>query len=172
MRTARAAALAVVNMASSVLIVLCNKILFKAYAFNYPLTLTLIHFVVTFIGVEVCRRVGLFKGADMSARAILPLSCAFVGFDVLTNIRRVILVLAWQLMTTRDTLCSLQLNSVGLYQILKICTTPAIVIIEFFGYNKSTPLDRLAALALICVGAAGAITCTNHLARAASTLRS
>ena len=50
---------------------------------------------------------------------------------------------------------SLQLNSVGLYQILKICTTPTVVLIEFFGYSKRAPLDRLAALALICVGAAG-----------------
>ncbi len=49
---------------------------------------------------------------------------------------------------------SLQLNSVGLYQILKICTTPTIVLIEFFGYGKTTPPDRLAALALICIGAA------------------
>ena len=87
MSSARAAALAAVNMGSSVLIVLCNKILFKQYNFNYPLTLTWIHFVVTFAGVDICRRLGLFKGADMSARAILPLSCAFVGFVVLTNIR-------------------------------------------------------------------------------------
>lgn len=50
---------------------------------------------------------------------------------------------------------SLQLNSVGLYQILKICTTPTIVLIDFFGYRKRTPLPRLAALALICAGAAG-----------------
>ena len=61
------------------------------------------------------------------------------------------------------TLClrSLQLNSVGLYQILKICTTPTVVLIEFFGYSKRAPLNRLAALALICVGAAGQISRRN-----------
>jgi hypothetical protein len=87
MITLRAAALAAVNMTSSVLIVLCNKILFKSYSFNYPLTLSLIHFLFTIAGVEACRAVGLVSPARISARAILPLSCAYVGFVVLTNIR-------------------------------------------------------------------------------------
>ena len=64
---------------------------------------------------------------------------------------------------------SLQLNSVGLYQILKICTTPTIVLIEFFGYSKRAPLNRLAALAMICVGAAGRMARRNLRALFLST---
>ena len=85
----RAAALAAVNMTSSVLIVLCNKVLFKSYHFNYPLTLTLVHFIFTIAGVSACRRAGLVDPVSISRTAILPLSCAYVGFVVLTNIRRV-----------------------------------------------------------------------------------
>ena len=76
-------------MTSSVLIVLCNKVLFKSYHFNYPLTLTLVHFLFTIAGVAACRRAGLVDPVSISRTAILPLSCAYVGFVVLTNIRRV-----------------------------------------------------------------------------------
>jgi hypothetical protein len=87
MTTTRAAALAAVNMTSSVLIVLCNKALFQSYAFNYPLTLSFVHFLFTIAGVELCRRAGLVKSAACSLRAVLPISLAYVGFVVLTNIR-------------------------------------------------------------------------------------
>jgi hypothetical protein len=89
MNTVRAVALAAVNVTSSVLIVLCNKVLFKSYAFNYPLTLSLVHFLFTIAGVELCRRCGLVKAATFSFRAVLPISLAYVGFVVLTNIRQV-----------------------------------------------------------------------------------
>jgi hypothetical protein len=88
MITVRAAALATVNVASSVLIVLCNKVLFKGYDFNYPLTLSLVHFLFTIAGVELCRHFGLVKAAPYSLRAVLPISLAYVGFVVLTNIRQ------------------------------------------------------------------------------------
>jgi hypothetical protein len=93
MTASRAIALAVVNMASSVLIVLCNKDLFRNYAFNYPLTLSLIHFLFTIAGVHGCRHLGLVQSKEFATISIAPLSCAYVGFVVLTNIRSVPLLL-------------------------------------------------------------------------------
>ena len=87
MTSLRTVAFAAANVTSSVLIVLCNKVLFKSFNFNYPLTLTLIHFLFTIAGVEICRYAGLVKAAAFSAASILPLSCAYVGFVVLTNVR-------------------------------------------------------------------------------------
>jgi uncharacterized membrane protein YiaA len=47
---------------------------------------------------------------------------------------------------------SLQLNSVGFYQLSKILIAPAIILIEAFWFNKVPARLELAAVALLCVG--------------------
>lgn len=64
---------------------------------------------------------------------ILPLAAAFVGYIVFWNL-------------------SLQLNSVGFYQLSKILIAPAIIVIEAIWFQKVPARLELAAVALLCVG--------------------
>lgn len=64
---------------------------------------------------------------------IMPLAAAFVGYIVFWNL-------------------SLQLNSVGFYQLSKILIAPAIIIIEAIWFKKYPGRLELAAVALLCIG--------------------
>jgi solute carrier family 35 protein E3 len=78
---------------------------------------------------------------------VLPLAVAFVGYVVLWNV-------------------SLQLNSVGFYQLMKIMTLPAVVLLELVMLRKrQTPL-QLAAVVTVCLGV-GLATVADTQARAA-----
>ena len=64
---------------------------------------------------------------------VFPLAAAFVGYVVLWN-------------------QSLQLNSVGFYQLAKIAITPALIAIEAAFYAKRPTRMELAAVAVLCMG--------------------
>jgi solute carrier family 35 protein E3 len=66
---------------------------------------------------------------------ILPLAAAFVGYIVFWNL-------------------SLQLNSVGFYQLSKILIAPAIIIVEALWFKKVPTHMELAAVSLLCLGVA------------------
>lgn len=121
------------NASSSIGIVFTNKLVFQVFNFRFGTLLTLIHFVFTFAGLEVCRWFGVFERKEISLRAILPLSISFCGFVALTNV-------------------SLVYNSVGFYQLMKVLTTPLIVCIQTVWYNETFSLKIKASLALTCIG--------------------
>mmetsp|Transcript_13971 Transcript_13971/g.23091 ORF Transcript_13971/g.23091 Transcript_13971/m.23091 type:complete len:365 (+) Transcript_13971:193-1287(+) len=104
------------NVLSSIFIVFTNKWVYETYRFNYPTTLTLIHFLVTFLGLHMCSLVGMFQVKKLEIIKIVPLSLSFCGFVVLTNI-------------------SLKYNSVGFYQIAKVMTTPVVMTIQYYVYH-------------------------------------
>src|SRR5690348_16150382 len=88
------------NLFLSILIVLLNKWVYEKIGFP-NLTLTLVHFLVTSIGLLFASKVlRLFKSKRLSIVKILPLSLSFCGYVVLTNL-------------------SLQYNTVGTYQVSK-----------------------------------------------------
>lgn len=130
------------NAASSIGIVFANKIVFQTYNFKFGTLLTLIHFVFTFLGLEICRQFGVFERKSISIVAILPLCIAFCGFVALTNV-------------------SLVYNTVGFYQLMKVLTTPMIVVIQTIWYNETFSAKIKASLAITCVGVAiGTVTDT------------
>lgn len=122
------------NAASSIGIVYANKTLFVNYGFPYGTLLTVIHFVITFLGLLVCRYIGMFEvKRDVPIRQLLPLSLSFCGFVCLTNI-------------------SLKLNSVGSYQLIKVLTTPLLLLIQYTFYGERFAYLIIMSLMLICVG--------------------
>lgn len=106
-----------INICSSICIVFLNKWLYVHHGFP-NMTLTCIHFVTTFIGLRLCVMLDVFKPKRLSVVKVVPLSLAFCGFVVFTNL-------------------SLQNNTVGTYQLAKALTTPTIVAIHTVFYNKS-----------------------------------
>lgn len=123
----------ILNISASIGIVIVNKILFKKYDFPFGTLLTAVHFIVTFLGLELCARFGVFERKQLPIRQIYGLSASFCGFVVLTNL-------------------SLVHNSVGFYQLAKVMTTPAIVLIQTASYNMVFPSAIKSSLAIICVG--------------------
>ena len=111
------AACLALNVLLSISIVLLNKAVYTHIHFP-NMTLTMIHFIFTSIGMFICRMFGLFTVKQMPLLKMIPISITFCGFVVLTNL-------------------SLQSNTVGTYQIIKTLTTPGIMVIQAFFYNRS-----------------------------------
>ena len=122
-----------VNVASASGIVFANKAVFKFYNFPFAVTLTWVHTLFTILGMRLFAKGGLFTPKKLTFKQVAPLAAAFVGYVVLNNI-------------------SLNLNSVGFYQISKILISPAILVLEKLLYNKSSTLQTKLAIVLVLVG--------------------
>ena len=106
-----------VNLLSSICIVFINKWIYVHYRFP-NMTLTLIHFVVTWLGLYICQKKDMFAPKSLPVRRIVLLALSFCGFVAFTNL-------------------SLQNNSIGTYQLAKAMTTPVIILIQTTYYNKT-----------------------------------
>ncbi|MBN3298857.1 solute carrier family 35 member E3 [Amia ocellicauda] len=105
------------NLLSSICIVFINKWIYVHYGFP-NMTLTLVHFVVTWLGLYLCQKMDIFCPKSLQPSKILLLALSFCGFVVFTNL-------------------SLQNNTIGTYQLAKAMTTPVIIAIQT-GYYKKT----------------------------------
>ncbi len=104
------------NLVSSITIVLLNKWIYTYYGFP-NISMTCIHFIFTTIGLILCSQANVFQPKSLPIIKMLPLSLTFCGFVVFTNL-------------------SLQTNTVGTYQMAKTMTTPCIIFIQSFYYNR------------------------------------
>lgn len=104
------------NIVFAIVIVLLNKWIYTHYGFP-NMSLTCLHFVFTSFGLVICQKCGFFHVKSLPITGMLPLSLTFCGFVVLTNL-------------------SLQTNTVGTYQLAKTMTTPCIIAIQTYAYNR------------------------------------
>ncbi|KEG12894.1 hypothetical protein DQ04_01351170 [Trypanosoma grayi] len=124
------------NIVSSVGVIIINKrLVFIEANFRFGTLLTVIHFVVSFLGCLLFARLGCFSIKSLSIPKVLPISMAFCGYVVFNNM-------------------SLLTNSVSVYQTSKIICTPLIVWIEHVYYHKREDVWTLISLAPICFGVA------------------
>ena len=122
----------VVNFVSCVWIIWSTKICFQQ-GFHFATTLTALHFLLTYAGLEVAACLRFFDRKRVPLLGVLPLSVAFCGFIVFNNL-------------------SLQHNTIGIYQVTKVLTTPVIVIINMAFYAKWLSVSETVALVFVCVG--------------------
>lgn len=106
-----------INLLSSICIVFINKWIYVRYGFP-NMTLTLVHFVVTWLGLYICHKMDIFSPKSLPVRRIVLLALSFCGFVAFTNL-------------------SLQNNSIGTYQLAKAMTTPVIILIQTTYYKKT-----------------------------------
>ena len=114
------------NVCLSIVIVLLNKWIYTHHSFP-NLTMTWIHFLCSTVCVTICHKCDLFYRKALPFRQMLSLSLTFCGFVALTNL-------------------SLQMNTIGTYQLFKMLTTPVVVLIQIFAYNRHFPLTVLLTL--------------------------
>ena len=124
------------NVASSVGVIFINKrLVYMDAKFNFGTLLTIIHFVVTFLGCLVFAHLKWFEVKPLPLRSVLSISLAFCGYVVFNNL-------------------SLLTNAVSIYQISKIICTPVIVLVEMFWYKKNESTATLVSLIPVCLGVA------------------
>ncbi|PNW72757.1 hypothetical protein CHLRE_15g641266v5 [Chlamydomonas reinhardtii] len=95
-------------------------------------------------GMLVLSRSGFFTAKSLAAGAVAPLALGYVGYIILNNL-------------------SLQLNTVGFYQILKIAIAPTVMLLDFVLFRKMQTWRIMASVAVVCVGVTAA-TVTDHVA--------
>ena len=106
----------ILNILFSIVIVLLNKWLYVHIGFP-NVTLSMIHFIITFLGLIICQKFDVFCIKDIAIKEMLPIAMTFCGFVVLTNL-------------------SLAHNTVGTYQVAKMLTTPCVIIMQMIFYKK------------------------------------
>ncbi|XP_039625721.1 solute carrier family 35 member E3 [Polypterus senegalus] len=128
----RIAAGLLVNLLSSICIVFINKWIYVQYGFP-NMTLTLVHFVVTWLGLYLCQKMDIFAPKSLQPSKIFLLALSFCGFVAFTNL-------------------SLQNNTIGTYQLAKAMTTPVIIVIQTVYYKKTFSTKIKLTLIPISVG--------------------
>jgi solute carrier family 35 protein E3 len=114
------------------MIVMANKVVLLS-GFKFPVALTLVHMLVTTVGLQLMACCGIFKQQNVPALSMLALAASNVGSIVSNNY-------------------SLHLNTVSFYQTSKLAITPTILMIEVFAYQRPTSRPLLAAVAVLMVG--------------------
>ncbi|CAN0141185.1 unnamed protein product, partial [Hapterophycus canaliculatus] len=133
-------ALMALNFCSAVGIVVVNKALFRhSEGLGFATSLTGLHFAFTALGVRLCRVIGLYKIKPLkqtqASFCVLPITVAFCAFVAFNNL-------------------SLQFNGVSFYQLMKILTTPAVVVLQLVVFKVVLPFKLLMTLVPICAGVA------------------
>jgi len=123
------------NFISSTGIVSANKYVFRTVGFTFATTLTLVHFVMTTLGLLMFAKLGLFTPKRLDVRKAASLAAAGMGFVVFSNL-------------------SLQYNSVGFYQVMKHLTVAAVVVIEALVYHRVLPRPLWGSIICLCIGIA------------------
>lgn len=121
------------NFTASTCLVVVNKILMDKFHFRYATTLTCFHLFSTFFLLLVVSKLGAFEVKALPLKQVWKLAAGTMGFICLTNL-------------------SLQHNSVGFYQVMKVMTTPTVVIIEALLYQKYMETQLKISLLPVCLG--------------------
>jgi solute carrier family 35 protein E3 len=124
------------NTFSTVTIVFLNKAIFSDEQLKHCQILVAIwHFIATFgvLYVATLPPFHAFEAVRLPLKQMIPISAFFAGFLLLGNL-------------------SLAFNSVGFYQLAKVMTTPAVVLLNFLLFRKTISLRMLCAIAAVCVG--------------------
>ena len=122
------------NFASSVSLILINKLVFTRIEFNFPLALSVLHFSCTFSALELMRLRGVFVPAQMPMTADLWVLSLCKGLGTpLNNI-------------------SLRYNSVGVAQLSKLLVTPGVLLAQWVLAAERASAARCGWLLLCSVG--------------------
>lgn len=121
------------NIASASGIVFANKAVFTTYGFKFTCALTWIHTICTLVGMRLFLMAGMFKHKRLPQLQLLPLAAAYVGYIVLCNL-------------------SLNVNTVGFYQVMKIAVAPTVMFLDLLLFRVIPPIRVVLAVLVVCAG--------------------
>ncbi|XAR63727.1 hypothetical protein NMG60_11023766 [Bertholletia excelsa] len=127
------------NFLVSVSIILMNKLVLGKVGFNYPILLTLIHYVCSWLLMAILKALSILPASPPSkSTKYSTLFALGIVMSLSTGLANV----------------SLKYNSVGFYQMAKIAVTPTIVLAELILFQKRVSFLKGLALAVISIGVA------------------
>lgn len=121
-----------INFISSILVINLAKWIYVKHHFP-NLTLTMINFFITFILLIFCIQAKIFTYTKLPILKMIPVSACFGGFIAFSNL-------------------SLQYNTVGTYQLIKLQVTPSVMIISHFYYKAHYPLPIVLSFVPVFLG--------------------
>lgn len=122
------------SIASSVLLILTNKYLMQEFKFRYVFVLTGMHFLFGGVSLKfISLAFKSFTPKEVPLTQRFLVGASGVGSIALMNF-------------------SLQTNSVGTYQLMKLLVIPTVMAIEYFTANKTTPLPEKLSLLVLLLG--------------------
>lgn len=127
------AAYCLINIMVSTACIFVNKSVFNVLLFKFVITLTLIHTFFTYAGMVLFAQAGFYKPKSIPQLKLLPVAAVFVMYIVFGNL-------------------SLNINTVGFYQIMKVAVTPTCVLIEVLVYHKVLTAKMVLSVLVVCVG--------------------
>ncbi|KAJ6824596.1 putative membrane protein [Iris pallida] len=125
------------NFVVSVGIIMANKVVMGKVGFNFPVALSLIHYVTAWFLLAIFSVLSLLPASPPSKST--PFSSLFALGAVMA-------------FSTGLANISLHHNSVGFYQMAKIAVTPTIALAEFVLFQKLVPSHKVLALTMVSVG--------------------
>ncbi|CAN6164224.1 unnamed protein product [Urochloa humidicola] len=127
------------NFVIAVGIIMANKMVMGTVGFNFPVALSLIHYLFAMVLMAVLKALYLLPVAPPSKST--PFSSLFALGAVMS-------------FSTGLANISLKHNSVGFYQMAKIAVTPTIVVAEFVLFKKKVSLQKVITLVVVSFGVA------------------
>ncbi|XP_056692362.1 nucleotide-sugar uncharacterized transporter 2 isoform X2 [Spinacia oleracea] len=114
-----------------------KKVLGKV-GFNYPIFLTFIHYVVSWVLMAILNSLSMLPAPPTKAARFSSLFALGLVMSLSTGLANV----------------SLKYNSVGFYQMAKIAVTPSIVVAEFILLRKKVSFQKVLCLTVVSAGVA------------------
>ncbi|MFS7934754.1 putative sugar phosphate transporter domain-containing protein [Helianthus anomalus] len=127
------------NFVASVSIILMNKLVLVKVGFNYPIFLTFIHYICSWLIMALLKALSILPPPPSSKSTKFS---SLLGLGIVMSL------------STGLANVSLKFNSVGFYQMAKIAVTPAIVLAEFMLYRKRISFQKVLALTVVSIGVA------------------
>ncbi|KAK6934635.1 Sugar phosphate transporter domain [Dillenia turbinata] len=127
------------NFFVAVGIIIANKLVMGRVGFNFPIFLTLIHYLFAWILLGIIKVFSLLPASPPTKTT--PFSSLFTLGAVMA-------------FSSGLANASLKHNSVGFYQMAKISVTPTIVLAEFIWCKKTISFEKVIALAVVSIGVA------------------
>jgi len=124
---------ALFNILSVTAIVVVNKQVFKTHEFHFPITLVMIHTIITFFGLSFASLAGAFERKQFPVQPRLILAASFVFYNAAS-------------------LVNLNVNTVGFYQISKILVTPTVMMLNLILYGEGSSMETKMAVVIMLVG--------------------
>jgi solute carrier family 35 protein E3 len=121
-----------INFISSILVINLSKWIYVKHHFP-NLTLTTINFFLTFFLLIFCLQVKIFSYIRLPILTMIPISACFGGFIAFSNL-------------------SLQYNTVGTYQLIKLQVTPVVMLISWLFFKAHYPLPIILSFVPVLMG--------------------
>ncbi len=120
------------NLVSVICVVAVNKSVLQTLAFSFPISLLMVHCLVTFLGMRLAAAFGVFELKPLPKRSLVTMALSFLFYNVAS-------------------LMNLAVSSVSSYQLAKIAVAPMTMLLTYLLFNQGTTTNVKLAVFIMLV---------------------